>query len=145
MNLRYVVAIFALTLFANPALAQKVPEPGQQESLIKQSLMTFNDANLTGNYEVLHARLSAPFRNQITPEKLKDAFKSFADGRINLGLVLAKKPVAVGDAKVDDEGKLLLRGYFDTTPNRVNYDLGFVRSEGEWKLIKLNVNLKKPD
>ncbi len=38
-----------------------------------------------------------------------------------------------------------LRGYFDTTPNRVNYDLGFIMSDGEWKLVGINVDLKKPD
>ena len=50
-----------------------------------------------------------------------------------------------GIAKVDDKGLLSLKGYFDTTPSRVNYDLAFVMSDGEWKLIKINVDVKKPD
>jgi len=35
--------------------------------LIKVTLLTFNDANVTGNYTVLHAKLSKPFRDQFPP------------------------------------------------------------------------------
>ena len=48
-------------------------------------------------------------------------------------------------AKIDDNGRLMLKGYFDTTPSRVNYDLDFVMSDGEWKLIRINVDVKKPE
>src|SRR5262245_60313669 len=61
-----------------------VPPREQQEILIKTSLLTFNDANLTGNYTVLHARLATVFRNQFSAEQLADVFKSFRDQRINL-------------------------------------------------------------
>jgi hypothetical protein len=137
------VALGSLVL-ARPAFAQKPPGPERQEALIKASLMTFNDANVTGNYTVLHAKLSKPFRDQFTPDKLKETFKPFADAHIDFDIVVAKPPVPAAEAKVDDDGRLALRGYFDTQPSRVHYDLAFIMSEGEWKLIKLNVNVKKP-
>jgi opacity protein-like surface antigen len=139
------LALAASLAFAGAAAAQKAPGPEQQEVLIKSSLMTFNDANVTGNYTVLHAKLSQPFRDQFTPDKLKQSFKAFADAHIDFDLIVAKPPVLTEPAKVDDEGRLLLRGYFDTRPSRVNYDLAFIRSEGEWKLIRLNVDVKKPE
>jgi hypothetical protein len=128
---------------ATPALAMKPPVPELQEVLIKASLMSFNDANVTGNYAVLHAKLSKPFRDQFTPDKLKQAFKPFADAHIDFDVVVAKPPVATDEVQIDDDGRLILRGYFDTRPSRVHYDLAFVMSEGEWKLIKLNVNVKR--
>lgn len=137
-------AFAALVLFAAPAFAQKVPSSELQEVLIKASLMSFNDANVTGNYTVLHAKLSKPFRDQFPPDKLKQTFKAFADQHIDFDIVVAKPPVAAEEAKVDDTGRLALRGYFDTKPSRVHYDLAFIMSDGEWKLIKLNVNVKKP-
>jgi hypothetical protein len=127
---------------AGPALALKPPVAEMQEVLIKASLMSFNDANVTGNYAVLHAKLSKPFRDQFPPEKLKQAFKPFADAHIDFDVVVAKPPVPTEAVRIDDDGRLLLRGYFDTQPSRVHYDLAFVMSEGEWKLIKLNVNVK---
>jgi hypothetical protein len=128
---------------AGPASALKPPIPEMQEVLIKASLMSFNDANVTGNYAVLHAKLSKPFRDQFPPEKLKQTFKPFADAHVDFDVVVAKPPVPTEAVRVDDDGRLLLRGYFDTRPSRVHYDLAFVMSEGEWKLIRLNVNVKK--
>ena len=51
-----VLAVMALMLMASLAQAQnKVPE-----ALVKTTLLTFNDANVTGNYEVFHAKLFRP-------------------------------------------------------------------------------------
>ena len=101
--------------------------------------------NVTGNYAVLHAKLSRPFRDQFTPEKLQQTFKAFADAHVDFDIVVAKPPVPTDAARIDDEGRLLLRGYFDTQPSHVHYDLAFILSEGEWKVIKLHVNVKKVD
>lgn len=139
------LALAVSLAFAGAAAAQKAPDAELQEVLIKNSLITFNDANVTGNYAVLHAKLSQPFRDQFSPDKLKESFKPFADAHIDFDVIAAKPPVLTEPAKVDDEGKLTLRGYFDTRPNRVNYDLAFIRSEGEWKLIRLNVDVNKPN
>jgi len=135
---------FGLTL--SSAFAQlKIPSAELQEVLIKASLLSFNDANVTGNYTVLHAKLSKPFRDQFPPEKLSDIFKEFRDKHIDFDIVAAKKPMSVEEPKISDNGILSIKGYFDTTPSRVNYDLAFIMSDGEWKLIKINVDVKKPD
>ncbi|MEJ0076371.1 MAG: hypothetical protein WDO17_13145 [Alphaproteobacteria bacterium] len=141
---RWVLAL-ALVLGASvsSALAQKVPGPELQEILIKASLLSFNDANVTGNYAVFHAKLSKPFRDQFPPDKLATVFKEFRDKRIDFDLIAAKKPISE-EPKVDDRGVLSIKGYFDTTPTRVNYDLAFIMSDGEWKLIKIEVDMKKP-
>jgi hypothetical protein len=142
--MRIAIAILTITLFGAPASAQAVPDARVQEILIKASLLTFDDANVTGNYEVMHARLAKAFADQFPPQKLADTFKSFRDLHVHLDMVAAMKPVPV-DAKVDGSGKLTLKGYFDTSPSRTNYDLGYVMQDGEWKLVGINVDLKKPD
>ena len=130
-------------LLASPAVAEdKLPTPFAQEVLIKTSLLTLNDANVTGNYTVLHAKLAKPFREQFTPDRLKQAFKEFADKKIDFEVVAAKTPIAVKDAQIDDKGVLHLNGFFDATSTHVVYDLDFVPSEGEWKATKLEVNVK---
>jgi hypothetical protein len=142
---RIAVAFIMLALFGAPASAQKLPNASVQEILIKASLLTFNDANVTGNYEVFHAKLSKPFRDQFSPARIAEVFKGFRDQHIDFDLIAAKAPISVEDPKVDDNGRLTLKGYFDTTPSRVNYDLDFIMSDGDWKLIRINVDLKKPD
>ncbi len=128
----------------SPALAQKPPDPFTQEVLVKSTLLTFNDANVTGNYAVMHAKLSKPFRDKFSPDQLAEAFKVFRDNRIDFDLIVAKPPVESQPARVTDNGVLMLYGYFDTTPSRVHYELEFIMSDGEWKPIRINVQLKKP-
>jgi len=143
MRLRLLSLLVALVSLATPARAENtVPNAQLQEILIKTSLLTLNDANITGNYTVLHAKLAKPFRDQFSPEKLKQAFKSLADQKLDYGLIAARPPVASAQATIDSRAALLLRGYFDTRPSRLTYDLDFIPSEGEWKPIKLNVDVK---
>jgi hypothetical protein len=136
--------VAVLVSVATGALAQKVPNATVQEMLIKAALLSFNDANVTGNYSVFHAKLSKPFRDQFPPEKLAATFKGFRDQHVDFELIVAKQPVPVEEAKVDDRGVLTIKGYFDTQPSRVNYDLAFILSDGDWKLIRINVDVKKP-
>ena len=146
MRRHLVVTLVSALLLLMPAHAQdKIPSALQQEILIKASLLTLNDANVTGNYSVLHAKLGKQFRDRITPDKLKQAFKSFADQKVDWDLIAARTPVATSEAKIDNRGALILRGYFDTKPSRLTYELDFMISEREWKPIMLNVKLKSPE
>jgi hypothetical protein len=144
--MRYLTIAFAafagIMFIASPASAQKPPDAFTQEVLIKASLLTFNDANVTGNYTVMHAKMSKPFRDEFSPERLKEVFKVFHEKRIDFDLIAAKQPIASSPATINDKGVLTLRGHFDTTPSRVNYELDFIMSDGEWKLIRINVQLK---
>ena len=126
------------------ALAQsRVPGELALEALVKTALLSFNDANVTDNYTVFHAKLSKPFRDQFTPEKLKETFKTFAEKHIDFDIIAAYKPVYDPEPKVDEQGKLLVQGYFPTEPTRVAYDLKFIPSDGEWKLIAINVKTER--
>jgi len=141
--LRLAAAVAALAV-AGAALAQsRVPGERALEALVKATLLSFNDANVTDNYTVFHAKLSKPFRQQFTPEKLKETFKTFADKDIDFDIIAAYKPVYDPVPKVDDDGRLLVGGHFPTEPARVVFDLKFIPSDGEWKLISINVKTER--
>src|SRR5262249_3580342 len=94
-------ALAATFLLGLPAGAvETVPSSAAQEILIKTSLLTLNDAIVSGNYTVLHAKLAKPFREQFDPDRLKQAFKSFADQKIDIAAISAAPPVASGDAQI---------------------------------------------
>ena len=134
-----------LALFAAPGgqAQNKVPTERGLEALVKSSLLSFNDANVTGNYTVFHARLSKPFRDQFPPERLKAAFKEFADKGIDIDFIAALKPMYDPPPRVDDDGKLIVRGWFPTEPARVHFALDYIPSDTEWKLISINVKTEK--
>ena len=136
-------AIAAAVLLAMPAGAtERVPSAMAQEVLIKTSLLSLNDAIVSGNFTVLHTKLAKPFREQFNPDRLKQAFQNFADEKIDMAAISAAPPVATEDAQIDDRGALLLRGRFEVDRRRVVYELDFLPSDGEWKPLGLHVSVK---
>lgn len=134
------VAMVVLLLAAPMAQAQnKLPTERGLEALVKSSLLSFNDANVTGNYTVFHAKLSKPFRQQFSPEKLKATFREFAEKDIDIDIIAAMKPTYQPAPLIDDNGKLIVKGSFPTEPARVVFELDFIPSDAEWKLVRINV------
>jgi hypothetical protein len=134
------VGMLVLLSAATVASAQnKVPSERALEALVKSTLLSFNDANVTGIYTVFHAKLSAPFRHQFPPERLKETFKGFAEKGIDIDVIAAMKPAYDPAPMVDDDGRLMVKGSFPTEPNRVLFELDFIPSDGEWKLIRINL------
>lgn len=137
-------AALVVALLASP-MAQaenKLPNAMEQEVLIKASLLTLNDANLTGNYAVLHAKLSKPFREQFSADRLKQSFREFAEKKTDWEAIAAMPPIPTAKAHIDKSGALILRGFFDAGSTHVVYELDFLPSEGEWKASNLTVRLK---
>lgn len=118
-----------------------IPMVRPLEALVKSAMLSFNDANVTGNYAVFHAKLSQPFRQQVSPEKLRENFRQFVEKSIDLDIVAAMEPIYEQQPLIDNYGKLLLKGYFATEPTRVNFELDFIPADGEWKLLRINVVL----
>ena len=119
-----------------------IPSPLVQEVLIKSNLVSLNDAVVTGNYDVMHEKMSKPFRDQFPMEKFKLLFKDFVDKHAVFDVVVAKPVVPDSEAKIDADGVLRLSGHFDTTPKQVKYRLGFIPSEGLWKLVAIKVDIE---
>ncbi len=124
-----------------PAAAQLVSNDTVIEITVKRALASFNDANITGNYDVFHATLSRPFRQQFSADRLRDAFKAFHAQLIDISPILALSPILSEPARIDNEGALLLKGAFETRPSRVLFDLRLLPAEGDWKLIAIHVNV----
>ena len=139
-------AMAVMCLLAMPAgAANTVPSPTAQEILIKTSLLTLNDAIVSGNFTVLHAKLAKPAREEFGPDYIKQVFASFAEQNIDISAISAASPIASDAAQIDDRGALLLRGRFDVGRSRLVYELHFLPSEGEWKAIKLHVTVNPVD
>jgi hypothetical protein len=126
-----VVGVLGMLLAASGVYAQnKVPGERSLEALVKATLLSWNDANVTGNYTVFHAKLSKPFREQFPPDRLKQIFKKFADKDIDIAVVAAMRPTYDPAPAVDGDGKLVVNGYFPTEPLRVIFALEFIPSDG---------------
>ena len=122
-----------------------VPSEPAIELLIKQSLLSFNDANLTGNYTVFHSTLAETFRQQFTVERVRDAFRAFHDQQIDMAGILLHRHVLTKPAAINATNGLDLEGRFDTRPFNVVFVMQYVTATtGEWRLAGLNINLLPP-
>ena len=124
------------------ALALDMPGPSAQEVLVKSILVTLNDAVVTDNFTILHAKISKPFRDQFPPEKLRAVFKDLVEKHAVFDALVAEKMIADEDAKIDEKGVLKLKGRFQTAPKQVKYQLGFIESEGAWKLSGVQIDIE---
>ncbi len=119
-----------------------MPSPFVQEVLIKSILVSLNDAVAADNFTVFHAKISKPFRDQFPPEKLQTIFKDLVEKHAVFDAVVAKPVIADEDARIDDKGVLRLKGHFDTAPKQVKYQLGFIPSDGAWKLSGVAIDIE---
>ena len=136
------VLVLAMLWSPTSSYAAKLPTDDEQEILIKTTLITFNDANMTGNYSVLHAKSSRQFQDQVSVEKFAAAFKKFRDMRLNIESVVSAD-IDLTKTKTDDDGVLQLVGSFKDDDKKIRYDLKFVKNDGVWKLLGLNLDYKE--
>ena len=124
------------------ALALDMPGPSAQEVLVKSILVTLNDAVASDNFTILHAKISKPFREQFPPEKLRAVFKDLVEKHAVFDAVVAQKMIFDEDARIDEKGVLNLKGRFQTAPKQLRYQLGFLESEGAWKLSGVAIEIE---
>lgn len=144
---RWVAAVVMLAALASAkaldkAQALDMPSPFVQEVLVKSILVTLNDAVAADNFTVFHARISKPFREQFPPEKLRAIFKDLIEKHAVFDAVVASPVVSDEEAKIDEQGVLRLKGHFDTAPKKVKYQLGFIPSDGLWKLSGVTIDIE---
>jgi hypothetical protein len=137
------IAMVMIVVCFQPADAASVPSDDEQEVLIRTTLMTFNDANMTGIYSVLHAKASKEVQAQLSIEKLFETFKPFRTNQLFFEDIIYEDYDSYEDAKFDDEGALVLAGVFKTDSIRVKYRLRFIKNDASWKWLGINANVEK--
>ena len=123
-----------------PAYAAEIPSDDDQDVLIRTTLMTFNDANMTGNYNVLFAKASKQFQSQLSADQLSTAFEPFRKKELFFEDVVTADYDSYEKATFDAEGALVLAGVFKTDEMKVKYNLRFVQNNKVWKLLGINVD-----
>ena len=138
-----IVSLLALAIVSIPAaFAAEIPSDRDQDVMIRSTLATFNDANMSNNYAVLLSKASRQLQSQFTPEKLQGNFAVFRDKQIFFEDIVTA-PRESSEAKIDEEGALVLTGALRADEMLVKYRLRFVPNNKIWKLIGINVDTSK--
>jgi hypothetical protein len=129
--------------FLAPAYAADIPSDDEQDVLIRSTLASFNDANMTGNYSVFLAKGSKQLQQQVTVDKVAAAGEVFRRNKLFFESIVTDDYESYEKAVIDQQGALVLAGAFKGNTMEVTYKLQFVQNDNEWKLLGINVNAKR--
>jgi hypothetical protein len=119
----------------------KMPSDKELKALALESLLSFNDAIQRQSFKKFHAEISKLWQKEVTPEKLLQIFQTFVDQEVDISSIAKLTPTFAKPPAVNDDGLLVLQGYYPTQPSRVSFELKYVYEE-DWKLAGINVQVK---
>jgi len=126
-----------------PGAMPKMPDQYKLNLLIRTTIIAINQANKTGNYTVVRDLAAPDFQNVNSAEKLAEIFTGLRNSKFDLSPVLFFDPKLIRQPELLANGMLRLTGFFDTRPQRVNFDLIFQPVETDWRLNAVNVGTKE--
>lgn len=117
-----------------------LPSEREQKALVLKTLLAFNQAVQEKSFaDFRREQLSSKFREQFSLEKFTEAFQPFLDGGYDIANIADSDPVFEVKPAIDDDGILLLQGYYPTRPNKVSFRLRYIHGSSGWKLLGINV------
>jgi hypothetical protein len=126
-----------------PDAAGKIPDNARLVSLIRGSVISLNQANMTGDYSVLRGIGAPGFQNANTPGRLAANFAELRARQLDLAPVAVIEPRLFRPAALDAQGFLRVTGYFPSRPEQVNFDLAYQFVSGQWSLFGIGVNTSR--
>jgi hypothetical protein len=107
--------------FLAPAYAADIPSDDEQDVLIRSTLASFNDANMTGNYSVFLAKGSKQLQQQVTVDKVAAAGEVFRRNKLFFESIVTDDYESYEKAVIDQQGALVLAGVFKGDTMEVTY------------------------
>ena len=147
----FIKALLAL-LLVSPAAAQQpvqsqlvVPQDLQLAVMIKTALIAFNNANLTGNYAVLRDLAAPSFREANSAARLAEIFEKPRNEKLDIAPIVLLQPKLARKPWINKRRLLRLKGYFETRPKQVNFNLAYQAVGGQWRLFAIGVTVSEPE
>lgn len=125
-----------------------LPSESVTEGLVKNTLDLFADAVDSGDFTELHTAASRDFQSTYTVSQMATAFKSYTGKKRTVVPILEKaqgmsaKFKSAPSLRTEQGLKILVaEGEFATKPFKTRFDFEYVNRGGEWKLLKLVINI----
>ena len=132
----------ALAVSVGPAVAQQqVPDnPPRSISgtdisiLIRSTIVALHQANITGNYSVLHDLGDARFQAAYGPAELSEMFRAFRERGISLAPAMLHDAQLTNKPVLTEDGLLRVAGTIPTTPEQIIFNMTFFSEGGIWRI-----------
>ncbi len=125
-----------------------MPSDSTIQSMVKETTADFANAVDTNDFSEIYDKASTDFKRTYTEDQMSDAFKEFVKKK-NLILPSLNKAASTTaefspTPSIRQENGLdilVLNGKFPTKPLNIKFEYEYVKRGGEWKLLKLVVNI----
>jgi hypothetical protein len=132
---------------AQPVAPARAPMPDNAKLtlLIQMHIAALSQANLTGNYSVLHALGSPAFQAVNSAAQLAANFTVFRSQGIDISPAILLPPMLTGPPKMEGADLLRVSGQYDTKPQRVVFEMAFQAVNNAWRLAGISVSTVAAD
>jgi len=111
--------------------------------MVKNTIHTFALSVNEKSMSRMHNDMAELFKKQIDLNKMNQLFKSFIEKNINLTVVDPLNPIFDQKPEVNADGVLELKGHYATTPSILRFDFEYIKENGVWKPIGINIQVGK--
>ncbi|MEZ5827438.1 MAG: hypothetical protein R3D01_03230 [Hyphomicrobiales bacterium] len=117
-----------------------MPDAEKIVLLLRNSLVTLNNAVQSGNFTVLRDVAAPGFREANSAAKLAQIFANLSAQKVDLAAVAVIAPKLTQSPQLDQaKGMLHLQGYFPGQPVQINFELLYQAVNGQWRLFGISV------
>jgi len=117
-----------------------IPNEEAQVQLVIDSMKAFADSVANKSMAVFRNHVSALWRNQQDLQKFEDNFDSIYGQ--NFSSVLNYSPVFSQESKIDEDGVMLIKGYYPMKNNKMNFEQEYIKEGLKWKLVAFSFNIE---
>jgi hypothetical protein len=131
-----------------PPDADGIPSDTTLQAMIKETTADFAQAIDTNDFKDIYEKSSTDFQKTYTEEQMKNVFKTFVTKKKFILPSINKVPGSKGEFSPPPTIRtengleiLVLNGKFPTKPLAVKFEYEYVKRGGQWKLLKLIINM----
>jgi hypothetical protein len=119
-----------------------IPGAAEQIALAKRSMHDFAVSVDAKSMAHFRSTVSQLWQKQITTEKLDEVFGKTYDADLNLAALDELAPTIEPVSALGENGELVLKGYFPSTPNKVHFTQKYIYEGADWKLYGFSFDIK---
>ena len=118
-----------------------IPGKAEQISLTKKSMHDFAVSVNNKSMEHFRNSICKLWQNQFSTEKLNETYGAFFNLGVDLTVLDPLEPIFEGDALIDKDGLLIIKGHYPTKPSQVTFEHKYLYENAAWKLAGFSINI----
>lgn len=124
-----------------------VPEQEELKGLVHDTMLLAAESIESEDFSSFYGSVAELWRGQSSEEEFQkmmtNNFQSFIENKnIDLAAIEEKDPVFDQDPKINENGLLVVNGYYSIQPAPVYFQLQYTYEDTTWKLVGINMEVR---